>query len=167
MPLFPGRRLAGPLLACAFLSAAAHAQEKPGDADLCYKSVSATAVTMEDVIAACSRVIATPGKSQGELATAHNNRGAIYLHAGQPAKAIEDFSAAIALDPGSAMALGNRGEAYRLQRDYDKALADEEAAIRLEPKLQMGYLNRGAIRAALGQYKLAIADFDEVIELDP
>ena len=117
MPLFPGRRLAGPLLACAFLSAAAHAQEKPGDADLCYKSVSATAVTVGDVIAACSRVIATPGKGHGELATAHNNRGAIYLHAGQPAKAIEDFSTAIALDPGSAMALGNRGEAYRLQRD--------------------------------------------------
>src|SRR6478672_7814718 len=91
------RRLAGAAVALACLAAPALAQEKPGDADLCYKSVSTAEVTIEDVVAACSRVIATPGKARDVLANAHNNRGAIYLHGGRIDQAIEDFTAAIAL----------------------------------------------------------------------
>ena len=152
-------------MALACLTGPAGAQEKPGDADLCYKSVSSAEVTVEDVVAACSRVIATPGKAKDTLANAHNNRGAIFLHAGRIDQAIEDFSASIALRPDAAMSYGNRGEAYRLQRDYDKAMADEETAIRLDPKLSQGYLNRGAIYAARGDYKRAIEDQTAAIAL--
>jgi len=53
-------------MALACLAAPVHAQEKPGDADLCYKSVSTAEVTIPDVVAACSRVIATPGKGPGQ-----------------------------------------------------------------------------------------------------
>ena len=160
------RRLAGAAMALACLAAPVRAQEKPGDADLCYKSVSTAEVTIPDVVAACSRVIATPGKAGDVLANAHNNRGAIFLHGGRIGPAIEDFSAAIALRPDAAMAYGNRGEAYRLQRDYDKAMADEETAIRLDPTLSQGYLNRGAIYAARGDYKRAIEDQTAAIALD-
>src|SRR5215475_7965399 len=142
MPRMSGLAFAGAALAAALfvlpIGSPVEAQEKPGDAELCYKSVTAAEVTLPQIIAACSRVIANPGKAKSELATAHNNRGTVFLHTGQLPKAIEDFDAAIDLDPGSAMALANRGEAYRLQRDYDKALADEEAAIRLDPKLELG-----------------------------
>src|SRR6185369_17712202 len=91
----PRRRLfAGAAMALACFAAPVHAQEKPGDADLCYKSVSTAEVTIPDVVAACSRVIATPGKAGDVLANAHNNRGAIFLHGGRIGPAIEDFSAA-------------------------------------------------------------------------
>src|SRR6185312_6440552 len=96
------RLLAGAAMALACLTGPAGAQEKPGDADLCYKSVSTAEVTIQDVVAACSRVIATPGKAGDALAGAHNNRGAIFLHGGRVDQAIEDFSAAIALRPDAA-----------------------------------------------------------------
>ncbi|HSY86769.1 MAG TPA: hypothetical protein VLA85_09375, partial [Verrucomicrobiae bacterium] len=50
------RLLAGAAMALACLATAVRAQEKPGDADLCYKSVSTAEVTIQDVVAACSRV---------------------------------------------------------------------------------------------------------------
>jgi len=83
------RRLAGAAMALACLAAPVRAQERPGDADLCYKSVSTAEVTIPDVVAACSRVIATPGKAGDVLANAHNNRGAIYLHGGRIGPAVE------------------------------------------------------------------------------
>src|ERR1700722_14450031 len=144
------RRLAGAAMALACFARTALAPEKPGDPILYYNSVCTPEVTIPDVVAACSRVIATPGTAGDVLANAHNNRGAIFLHAGRIDQAIDDFSAAIALRPDAAMAYGNRGEAYRLRHDYDKAMADEEVAIRLDPKLSQGYLNRGAIYAARG-----------------
>src|SRR5882672_8547485 len=147
MPIMSGRRLAGAVLALSaqalvLSGTGAAAQEKPGDADLCYRSVSAEAVTIPEIIAACSRVIATQGKAKGDLAMAYNNRGAVFLATRQLGNAVEDFGAVIALEPDSAMARANRGEAYRLQRNYDLALADEDAAIRLQPDLQLAYLNR-------------------------
>jgi tetratricopeptide (TPR) repeat protein len=47
-------------------------------------------------------------------------------------KAIEDFDAAILVDPKHAISLSNRGMARRKKLDYPGALADLDEALRLE-----------------------------------
>ena len=51
------------------------------------------------------------------MVLAYNNRGDAWHHKGDLARAIADFSEAIRIDPGYALAYGNRGYVYYKQRD--------------------------------------------------
>src|SRR5262249_18030498 len=146
--LTPCRAIRWLVLACLMANGAALAQEKPGDADLCYRTVTQQKVTPGAVLAACSRVIAAGNRGKAELAMAHANRGALLLHAGGLDAAIADSPEARPRERDSAMARATRGEAYRLSRRYEEAVADEDAAIKLDPKLELAYLDRAAAYAA-------------------
>jgi tetratricopeptide (TPR) repeat protein len=49
------------------------------------------------------------------------------------AEAIEDYAAALRLDPHNADAFNNRGNAYSNKGDYRRARADYEKALQLDP----------------------------------
>lgn len=78
------------------------------------------------------------------------------------ARAITDYSQAIALNPTSG-AYSNRAAAYNTTGDNVRALADYDTAIRLNPKLGAAYYNRGKIRAGSGDQKGAVSDFTQAI----
>ncbi|MDR1985725.1 MAG: tetratricopeptide repeat protein, partial [Treponema sp.] len=48
-------------------------------------------------------------------------------------RAIEDFNAALRIDPNYAAAYSNRGRAYYYKRMYDRAIEDCTAALRINP----------------------------------
>src|SRR5215468_9359129 len=81
--------------------------------------------------------------------------------------AIAAFSAAMRLDPKSALALTNRGVAYERKGDMDRAIADFSEAIRLDPNYALASSDRGIAYARKGDNDRAIADFNEAIRLDP
>jgi tetratricopeptide (TPR) repeat protein len=66
---------------------------------------------------------------------AFNNRGLSLYEKADHARAIEDFTEAIRLDPKLARAYYNRALAHLERGDEDAALADREQALQLDPKL--------------------------------
>jgi tetratricopeptide (TPR) repeat protein len=120
-----------------------------------------------DRLAACSRLIAS-GKITGEaLAKAYANRGSRYHENGQRDRAINDYTAAIAIMPDQATYYFQRAFLYHGKSDYRRALADYTAVIRLNPNDYVAFLNRGNVHKSINQYEEAISDYTEAIRLKP
>jgi tetratricopeptide (TPR) repeat protein len=66
---------------------------------------------------------------------------------GQVDRAMDDFNAAIELDPTYVDALNNRGLAYMGRGAYDLAIADFERVLKLHPKDADATRNRAAALA--------------------
>jgi TPR repeat protein/Flp pilus assembly protein TadD len=101
------------------------------------------------------------------LAYVHNNRGASYRNLNRYNEAIEDYDAAIRLNPDYATAFYNRGIAYDLKGFHSLAIDDFDTAIRLNPDLSDAYTQRGLAYVRDGRYDIAIENFSEAIRLDP
>lgn len=82
-------------------------------------------------------------------------------------KAIEAFSAAIALDPDSALILNSRGIAYERKGQDDLALADYNFALQKRPTYGVPYSNRGTIHLRRGALQSAVDDFSLSIKYAP
>lgn len=75
-------------------------------------------------------------------------------------RAIADDSAAIALEPGKAMAYNNRGYDLMTKGDLNGALADLNRALELDPRYLRAMVNRAFVRLGRGELALALADAD-------
>ncbi|MHB0957463.1 MAG: tetratricopeptide repeat protein [Pirellulaceae bacterium] len=80
-------------------------------------------------------------------------------------KAMEDFDAAIHLDPTRWKSYHHRGVCYALAAQFDKALSDFSMTIELRPDYASAWFNRGEIHYEMGQFAKAIADYDQAIRL--
>jgi len=105
-----------------------------------------------------------PDKS---LAYVYNNRGASYRNLSRYNHAIEDYDAAIRLNPDYATAFYNRGIAYDRKGFHGLAIDDFDTAIRLNPDLPDAYNQRGLAYSREGRFDVAIENFSEAIRLDP
>jgi tetratricopeptide (TPR) repeat protein len=90
-----------------------------------------------------------------------------YISKNDEVGAIEDYTKAIELDPGSSDAYYSRALAKESSGDLNGALADLNKAIELNPEYQEAYLERGQLRNELREFMDAIADFTKAIELFP
>ena len=63
------------------------------------------------------------------------NRGLAYVKTGQPALAIDDFSAALAKNPKDALSMYNRGVAKQVMGDQTGADVDMASARQLDPNV--------------------------------
>jgi tetratricopeptide (TPR) repeat protein len=103
---------------------------------------------------------------------AYNRRGELRSEeadsqgSGDAASAMEDFNAAIELDPTRGKAYHNRGVNYAMLGEYDKALAEFDLALRHKPTYANSWFNRGEIHYEQGKYEQAIADYNSVIRLN-
>lgn len=75
--------------------------------------------------------------------------------------AIADYTQAIQLEPGNALAFYQRGYAYHVLHNYPAAIADYTQALQLNPKLIQAYLSRGIARREAGDNQGAIADLNQ------
>jgi len=101
------------------------------------------------------------------LAYVYNNRGASYRNLNRYNQAIEDYDAAIRLNPEYATAFYNRGIAYDRKGFYGLAIDDFDTAIQLNPDLSDAYIQRGLAYVNDGRYNIAIENFSQAIRLDP
>ncbi|HZI37293.1 MAG TPA: tetratricopeptide repeat-containing serine protease family protein [Acidimicrobiia bacterium] len=102
-----------------------------------------------------------------KTAPAFHRRGLRTLERGQPARAVEDLSAAHRLDPQSADVLADRAMAHRARKDFDLAHDDLAEALRLNPRHPGAFNVRGCIHTDRGENDEALKDFRRAIQLDP
>ncbi|MBG0832775.1 tetratricopeptide repeat protein [Planomonospora sp. ID67723] len=115
------------------------------------------------------------GLAQAELADRHPvhrmvlraNRGRLLAELGRTKEALEEYTAAIAIDPFFADHYLDRGNLLLSVGQAEEALADYEAAIRVSPPLPEAYYNRAELHLSLGELEAGRVDLDRVLELDP
>ena len=140
------------------------------------QNAATTAETPEElttVISLCDRGIQTtpPTEVLSSLrrlsAWAHNRRGEMLADAQRSDDAIQDFQAAISLDPNCSLAIHNRGVTFAQRNQFGAALRDFNRVIELNPGLAVAYRNRAELLAALGRMEEAIADYNQAVSSLP
>ena len=88
----------------------------------------------------------------------YNNEGYIQENLQDLSKAIEDFSAAIEIDPNFYVAYLDRGKCYQELKQYEKAIEDFTKVIKMKSNWSVGYYYRGKCYEALGIFDEAGID---------
>ncbi len=140
------------------LSSFAQAQFK-NHADIC---ISGTGKFDLDV-SFCSLAIKSGQHSQLNQATLFSHRGRARLELGDHHGAVQDFAAALELNPGSAMAHNERGRAYHKTGNNARAVDAYTKAIELFPHYGAAFRNRGTAKIFQGKLQDALADLDTAI----
>ena len=119
-------------------------------------------------VSGCSEVIKS-GKAEGaDLAKAYYNRANAQLVKAEYAKAVDDYTQSLALDPGSADALHERCFARAvLGQQLEDALSDCNEALRLAPNDGETLGGRGFVYLRLGFYRTAVLDYDAALKAKP
>ncbi|CDR09784.1 tetratricopeptide repeat protein [Streptomyces iranensis] len=99
-------------------------------------------------------------------ALAHTLRGRDHRNAGRYEQALNDYNAALALDPIRKRVRFGRGATYRLMGRYDDALTDFNRAIELDPDYAVALVRRGQTYRVMGRYGDALTDLDRAMELE-
>jgi tetratricopeptide (TPR) repeat protein len=84
-----------------------------------------------------------------------------------PDEAMEDFQAALRLNPRHVGAFLGRAEVWKKKGDFPKAIADATAAIDIAPESADLYERRARIRMDRGEHNLAIDDLTAALRIDP
>lgn len=92
-------------------------------------------------------------------------RGDVRMSDGVADQALQDFNAAIELDPRFVTGLTERANAFRVLGQFDRALDDFNTALTVQPDFAPAYRGRGAIEYYQGQYQLALTDFQQALTL--
>jgi tetratricopeptide (TPR) repeat protein len=101
------------------------------------------------------------------IAWAHNRRGELRADEDRAQEALDDFEAAVALNPKLWRAAHNRGVSYAAEGKYAEALQDFNRALQINTKFANGYFNRGEIRYEQGDFNGAIRDYSDALRLSP
>lgn len=119
-------------------------------------------------VSSCTDVIKS-GKAEGaDLAKAYYNRANAMLMKSEYAKAIDDYSQALALTPDDANALHERCFARAVMgKQLEDALSDCNEALRLAPNDAETLGGRGFVYLRLGFYRTAILDYDAALKAKP
>lgn len=86
--------------------------------------------------------------------------------------AIEDYTAALRINPNYSLVYNNRGNARSRLKDYQGAINDFTQAIQINRNwgtlgIASAYNNRGNAYSALGELQRGIVDYNQAIQLDP
>jgi len=100
-------------------------------------------------------------------ASAQYLAGALALHTGRAAIAVDRLRRALALEPRNAPAHNDLGCALSQLERHDEALASFDIAISLLPAHADFHLNRGNILVALGRRAEAVGSYDRAVGLAP
>ena len=116
-------------------------------------------------ISGCSAIIDSPEASAEQKAVAYATRGLALSLKGQFERSIDDYDAAIRIEPNFAVALNNRAWAMHKWGRGAKGLADVEKSLALNPFSEHTWDTRGHIRQSMGQHAAAFTDYDRAANI--
>lgn len=96
-----------------------------------------------------------------------NQQGIELAQQGDLPAAINQFRAALEVDPDYADALANLGLAFYLQQDFEQAIPPLEKAVAIDVSNCVAHYNLGSARENRGNLVGAIEDYTRAIECDP
>ncbi len=131
------------------------------------RSICSSLPPKPDTVAACSRIIATPGISTHDRVIALGFRADVARGQGNVAGALADYDQALTLWPGYVPALNARGIINRNLHKFDLALQDLDHAISIQLDNFELYDTRGITYREMGNPSRVIADYDQAIKLAP
>jgi len=91
---------------------------------------------------------------------ARYNRAKAFEIDGQLARAVDDYSVVLTLNPAYLDAYINRGVIYGKTGRFDKALSDLNRAVAIDPASWAARYNRGLVYKNLGETEKAMRDFE-------
>lgn len=120
---------------------------------------------LETALADLNRAIDLDGKD----AEAYFERGQAYWRQGKNSwdKAVADYTRAIQLNPGHALASNNRGVIHEFRGEFELAFVDYNQAIEKHSSFAQAYVNRADIYRKRGDFKQALADYDRAFQIAP
>ena len=95
------------------------------------------------------------------------NRGAARCDAGLEDAAVEDFTAALALEESFWLARYNRGLCLYKLRQYNAALEDFNKVLAVQPRYIDALLTKGATLDELSHHKEAIESYEIALKINP
>jgi protein O-mannosyl-transferase len=98
---------------------------------------------------------------------AHCNLAGELLRLKKFPEAIDEFEAALKIEPGDAASYCGLGEAFLRLGQGDKAVEQYETAVRLKPDYSKAHSNLGVALARQGRFDEAIARYKEALRLQP
>lgn len=116
---------------------------------------------------AISRGAANADYARKLSAWAHNRRGELYADEGKDREALEEFEAAVKLDPTLWRAIHNRGVSKASIGDLKAAIADFDRTIEMSPNYANAWFNRGELKYDQGDFAGAAADYTRAIQIQP
>ena len=96
----------------------------------------------------------------------YRGRGVCFLNLGEHQKAIEDFDAAINLNPNDADAYRGRGATYSQIKEHAQAVEDLDVVVRCDPDSANTFFTRGIVHFNKEDFDNALKDFDRAISID-
>ena len=135
-----------------------------GDVTTCF----AVANDLTPLIDACTRLLGSGEIANPQRVAAYNQRGFLQ-RLKQPSQALEDYNAALRINPTATGVLTNRAFIYLSRNQNEAALADLNKAIEQLPPTAAAraHFLRGVAFKQLSDFDKAIAELDEAQKLDP
>ncbi len=128
------------------------------------RSIKVITVTVILAVFLTSLALTSCAKDETTVkAEEHQQSAATFVDKREWSSAIEEYTAAIALNPKSDTAYEGRGNAYTEIGDYDLAIYDLSKAIELRPDRNGPYYGRGIAYRLRGDLDNAIADLSRAI----
>jgi tetratricopeptide (TPR) repeat protein len=121
----------------------------------------------DDAIKAYETIALIAKSSPAIASSALVNAGGLYMRTGRFDKAANTFRAAVAANPGSAVAQNNLGEALGEMNQYQGALRAFQQAVNLDSSFVRARYNMGVTYERLGQMKYAEFVYKIVIREHP
>lgn len=116
----------------------------------------------------CDAALRDSATTRGDLKKTFVNRGIIHNRNGNIVAALEDFNAALAIDPDLAEAYLNRGNSHFRGAQYEEALTDYNRALDLDVnKPWAAWYNIGLVYDAQKQTDKAREAYQEALDLNP
>jgi len=126
------------------------------------------AIDLTPLIEACTRLIDSGQIENYQRVSAYSQRGFLQ-RLKQPDRALEDYNAALKIQPDAPLVLTNRAWIYMTRNQYDSAVEDLNRAIELFPPAQAARSRyyRGLSYLRLRDYTRAMSDLNESLRVEP
>ncbi len=134
----------------------------------CFQKTKNNYSNFRSVEEICTRALREQSMTRSNRAATYVNRGVLRMREGMYEAALEDYAAAVGLQPDLGAAYLNEGAAHIYRRDFAAALGPLDRAIELESHdLFAAYYNRAIARENTGDVSGAYYDFRKSLELKP